>query len=97
MIFAATKAFGILCSCVICFTLPLVLQQSKPELDQALLELLQLLLPHTKLPAQSESLSQSPSSMPQGFDELQQPQSLLLASQADVKIARKQVKLYGET
>ena len=58
-------------------------QQSSPRCNQALSKLLQLLNPHTKLPAQSESLSQSPSPASQGFEEVQQLQSFLLASQPD--------------
>ena len=45
---------------------------------------LQLSVPHTKLPKHSESLSQSPSPMEQGYESVQQPESSAFASQPEV-------------
>ena len=67
-----------------------VIQQSKSE-DQALSAFLQFFVPHFKLPAQSESVSQSPSPAPQGFEEVQQFPSFLLASHLS-KTSQKLIK-----
>ena len=57
------------------------MQQSKAESGQAVVNMLQLSVPHTKFPLQSESLSQSPSPRAHGDEEVQQLASFLLASQ----------------
>ena len=61
-----------------------VVQQSKEESVQAVSKSLQLSVPHTKSPAQSVSLSQSPQPWGHGNEEEQQLQSSALASQSEV-------------
>ena len=73
--------FNIFCSYMI--FLPVV-QQSNAESVQVVSKSLQLSVPHTKLPEQSISASQSPQPWAHGNEEEQQLQSSWLASQSEV-------------
>ena len=67
-----------------------VVQQFPP--DQVVSKFLQLFVPHTKSPSQSESLSQFPSPKEHLFEDVQQSESSVAALQTVSKRSQKQKK-----